>query len=83
MSIELLRFDLPISVADWSPIDDAVMGGVSSSRMRHDPQGYAVFEGVVSLERNGGFASVRSQPAKLGLPGTVALLLEVGRWQAL
>jgi hypothetical protein len=73
---ELFRFDSATSVADWSAIDDGVMGGVSVSRLRHDPAGHAVFEGTVSLERNGGFASVRSRPLDLGSPGATAWLLE-------
>jgi hypothetical protein len=52
------------------------MGGVSVSRLWHDPAGHAVFEGTVSLERNGGFASVRSRPLDLGIPGATAFLLE-------
>lgn len=44
----------------WRNIDDVVMGGVSSSRMRIDGD-VAVFEGNLSLENNGGFASVRSE----------------------
>ncbi len=47
-------------VAKWSATDDRVMGGVSRSRLRFDPKGHAVFEGVMSLEQNGGFASVRA-----------------------
>jgi NADH dehydrogenase [ubiquinone] 1 alpha subcomplex assembly factor 1 len=47
-------------VAKWSATDDRVMGGVSRSRLRFDPMGHAVFEGVMSLEQNGGFASVRA-----------------------
>ena len=77
MSRELFRFESAPSVADWSAIDDRVMGGVSNSRLRHDPAGQAVFEGVVSLENNGGFASVRSRPLDLGAPGAVNYLLEV------
>lgn len=46
----------------WRNIDDRVMGGVSSSRMVI-ADGIAIFSGVVSLARNGGFASVRSSPA--------------------
>lgn len=42
---------------DWAAIDDRVMGGISRGRLRHDAAGHAVFEGNVSLERNGGFAS--------------------------
>lgn len=60
-----LLFDFlePGAVAEWGAIDDRVMGCVSSSRLRHDPAGHAVFEGTVSLKRNGGFASIRSTPA--------------------
>jgi NADH dehydrogenase [ubiquinone] 1 alpha subcomplex assembly factor 1 len=72
----LLRFDAPAAVLSWGAIDDRVMGGVSRSRLRHDPAGWAVFEGEVSLERNGGFASVRSQPQALGRPEAVACLIE-------
>ena len=56
----LFDFSGPAAVAVWGAIDERVMGGVSSSRLRHDPAGPAIFEGKVSLERNGGFASIRS-----------------------
>lgn len=56
----------PAAVAEWNAIDDRVMGGVSSSRLRHDLAGHATFEGVVSLESNGGFASIRSTPDSRG-----------------
>lgn len=75
----LLLFDFsdPAIVNDWAPIDDRVMGGISRSTLRHDPAGYAAFEGTVSLERNGGFASVRSSPAARGLPGASACVIEM------
>ena len=73
----LFDFSDPAIVDDWAPIDDRVMGGISRSRLRHDPAGHAVFEGTVSLERNGGFASVRSSPAARGLPGAAACLIEL------
>ncbi len=77
MMQDLFRFDAPASVADWTPTDDRVMGGISQSRMRHDPAGHAVFEGVMSLERNGGFASVRTV-AKIPTPSTATqYVLEV------
>ena len=47
--------------AAWAPIDDGVMGGLSRSRFRVDDDGCARFEGVLSLENQGGFASVRHQ----------------------
>lgn len=77
MPRELFRFDSPHCVAGWFAIDDAVMGGVSRSRLRHDPAGHSVFEGEVSLENNGGFASVRSRPLDLGAPDAAGYLIEV------
>lgn len=73
----LFDFSTPASVADWSAVDDRVMGGVSLSRLRHDPAGYAVFEGSVSLEQGGGFASVRTRPLELGADDIDAYALEV------
>lgn len=73
----LFDFADPASVDAWTPIDDRVMGGVSKSRLRHDPAGHAVFEGNVSLERNGGFASVRSSPAARGKASAQSCILEV------
>lgn len=77
MSFELFCFASAASVADWSAIDDVVMGGVSRSHLRYDPAGFAVVEGVVSLEHNGGFASVRSAPLNLGVPGAAGYSIEL------
>jgi hypothetical protein len=65
MPRELFRFDTVASVADFSPIDDRVMGGRSASRLRHDPAGNAVFEGEVSLADGGGFASLTPSASSL------------------
>ena len=69
------RFDTPASTWNWQPINDGVMGGVSVSTMRFDSAGYAVFEGEVSLENNGGFASVRASLLDLGCADTLAYSL--------
>ena len=74
---ELFCFESASSVADWNAIDDAVMGGVSHSHLRYDASGYSVFEGLVSLEQNGGFASVRSCSLDLASPGVVTCVIEV------
>jgi len=63
-------------VSNWYPIDDVVMGGVSSSRLEPG-DGAAVFHGRVSLENNGGFASVRSQAAPRDLGGYNGIALRV------
>lgn len=77
MRTTLFDFTDPSAASAWHAIDDSVMGGISRSTLRHDPAGHAVFEGTVSLERNGGFASVRSSPGERGLAGAKACLIEL------
>jgi NADH dehydrogenase [ubiquinone] 1 alpha subcomplex assembly factor 1 len=49
---------LNMTPGPWQAINDGVMGGVSSGRMVQSADGLR-FEGELSLENNGGFASVR------------------------
>ena len=72
-----LHFNAPESVDGWTAIDDRVMGGVSTSRMTFHPDAHAVFEGVVSIDNGGGFASVRHPELRLGEVGTVGYRLQV------
>ena len=76
MNKPLFRFDAPGAVQGWQAVDDRVMGGVSTSSLRHDAAGHAVFEGEVSLAFNGGFASVRSPAQDLGLAGARDCVIE-------
>ena len=49
-----------VAPLEWWVVNDTVMGGRSRSAWSEpDPQ-FAVFEGYLSLENNGGFTSVRS-----------------------
>ena len=77
MNPVLFDFSDPHAVTAWHPINDGVMGGVSSSQLRHEPTGHAVFTGQVSLDNNGGFTSVRCRPGELGRAGVAAYLLRV------
>lgn len=54
-----MDFSNPNTLRDSWIVNDGVMGGVSQSSLRQDEDGM-FFEGVVSLENNGGFASMRS-----------------------
>lgn len=59
----------------WLPVNDVVMGGISSGTMvQHSPKS-AFFTGVVSLEHGGGFASVRTPPAEYNLSAFAGLTL--------
>lgn len=55
-------FALNVGATRWIAIDDVVMGGVSASRAAITYEGTLVFSGTVSLDRGGGFASIRSAP---------------------
>ncbi|ALO45595.1 CIA30 family protein [Pseudohongiella spirulinae] len=71
----LIDFSDPADVAPWHAINDGVMGGRSSSA----PQianGCLRFSGSISLENNGGFASIRSQQ-RLDLSHASGVLLRV------
>jgi len=61
----------------WRVINDDVMGGVSQSGMAITPDSVAVFEGNLSLDNNGGFASVRRLPQDYKLFGFHGILLRV------
>jgi monofunctional biosynthetic peptidoglycan transglycosylase len=61
-------FDAARSVNDWKTVDDPVMGGHSHSHIHwvdapvdygDAARGFLRFEGIVSLENNGGFCSAR------------------------
>ena len=51
---------------DWTIVNDDVMGGLSSSSAELT-ENSLVFKGTLSLENNGGFASIRSDRGKFDL----------------
>ena len=53
--------------SDWAIINDGVMGGKSESRFSFDAEGVGIFSGHISLENNGGFASARYRPGRIGV----------------
>ena len=73
----LLDFDSVDDAALFAPVDDAVMGGMSSSRLAPAGAGIAVFEGNVSLKNGGGFASVRCRPRSWETAGATTFVLRV------
>jgi monofunctional biosynthetic peptidoglycan transglycosylase len=72
----LVDFRRTEAVQGWNVINDGVMGGVSTSQFTHQTN-KVVFSGIVSLENNGGFASVRSAPKSLDLNAFRGIALQV------
>lgn len=63
--------------AQWQTVNDGVMGGRSDGRVRMANDKTMTFFGTLSLENNGGFASVRSRPKKLDLQTGDTLIARV------
>ncbi len=78
MTDETLLFDFSqdTDIARWHAVDDRVMGGVSESLVRRCSSHSAAFTGVVSLENNGGFASVHAAIPQGILAGHAAFALD-------
>jgi NADH dehydrogenase [ubiquinone] 1 alpha subcomplex assembly factor 1 len=69
-----LNLDAPQTA--WLVVNDGVMGGVSSSAARVQ-KGVLLWSGRVSLERNGGFASLRSRVGRYDLSGVSSVRIRV------
>lgn len=69
--------DFARAAGEWSVVNDGVMGGVSSSTIGVSDDGVGVFTGRLSLENNGGFASVRTDVSGIDLAGLAGLVLRV------
>jgi monofunctional biosynthetic peptidoglycan transglycosylase len=52
---------------EWQNVNDGVMGGVSEGKFKITDKKTMEFFGTLSLENNGGFASVWTKAKKLGL----------------
>lgn len=57
----LFDFDSKETSGKWFVINDDVMGGISRSEIIIDMEGFANFNGFVSPDNNGGFASIRAR----------------------
>jgi len=58
---------------NWQIINDGVMGGISQSEIVFNDTGTATFQGRISLENNGGFASTRSKSHSYRLDGFMGI----------
>ena len=61
----------------WRSVDDDVMGGVSDGAFTMTPAETGVFSGELSLENNGGFASVRRNVENVDFEEARAITLRI------
>ena len=72
----LFDFSKPDAAKAWQTVNDGVMGGISDGNVRIVEKNLD-FYGTLSLENNGGFASVRSKSAKMDLSKYDGLVFKV------
>lgn len=75
--LPLLDFAAPDAAQKWQAVNDGVMGGVSDGRFKVTPEKTLEFSGNLSLENNGGFASVRTKPTDLDIKAGDILVVRV------
>lgn len=73
----LFNFTEADAAKEWMNVNDGVMGGVSEGKFKITENKTLEFFGKLSLENNGGFASVRTRPKNLGLVKGDVLIAKV------
>lgn len=73
----IASFSEPGSAANWISVNDGVMGGVSEGRFQRTDADTLLFSGTLSLDNNGGFASIRMEPRPLDLAGLAGIVVDV------
>jgi len=73
----LVDFAGPEAAQQWQAVNDGVMGGVSDGRFTITDEKTLEFSGTLSLENNGGFASVRTKPTDLDIEARDTLVVRV------
>jgi NADH dehydrogenase [ubiquinone] 1 alpha subcomplex assembly factor 1 len=73
----LFDFAGPEAAQQWQAVNDGVMGGVSDGRFRITPEKTLEFFGTLSLENNGGFASVRTRPTDFDVKAGDTIVVRV------
>jgi len=73
----LFDFTETSETGNWLVVNDGVMGGLSKGAFVAEENGTALFSGIVSLENNGGFSSVRLNTGKIDVKGYSILELHL------
>ena len=73
----LFDFSTAGSANEWQTVNDGVMGGISEGKFRITTEKTLEFFGTLSLENNGGFASVRTKAKTLGFERGDTLVTKV------
>lgn len=73
----IFDFNTKSNIENWKIVDDVVMGGQSSGSFALNTDGHGVFQGIISLENNGGFSSVRYSFKKIDVKEYTKVILKI------
>lgn len=73
----IFDFNTQNNISNWRIINDAVMGGMSKGKFSLNENNKGVFEGVVSIENNGGFSFLRHRFQQLNIAEFSKIILYV------
>ncbi|MDZ7843288.1 MAG: CIA30 family protein [Anaerolineales bacterium] len=73
----LFDFLNPKQLEGWRIVNDGVMGGLSRSEIVFSDRGSILFQGTLSLENAGGFASVQAEAPPINWKKFAGLLLRI------
>jgi NADH dehydrogenase [ubiquinone] 1 alpha subcomplex assembly factor 1 len=73
---DIATFSKSDSLESWTSVNDGVMGGISKGGFKLTDEGTMLFSGILSLENNGGFASVRTKSSDIDLSGMSAIVVK-------
>ncbi|TBN13968.1 CIA30 family protein [Hyunsoonleella pacifica] len=73
----IFNFCKASNIDNWVIIDDVVMGGKSNGTFKIEDTGHGLFYGVISLENNGGFSSVRYRGKTIYIKGYTKIILRI------
>ncbi|OIQ25173.1 MAG: hypothetical protein BM555_06790 [Crocinitomix sp. MedPE-SWsnd] len=62
---------------NWRIVNDGVMGGKSNGQFIRSEEGFAIFQGDVSLKNNGGFTSVRNSFDSKDISGSKRVMVKL------
>ena len=65
----MVSFHNPGDADNWVSVNDDVMGGVSTGGFEITEDNTLRFSGILSMENNGGFSSIRTRPREMNLGG--------------
>ena len=76
-SFDIVNPEKNTGMKNWNIVNDDVMGGISKSNLSIDDENNLIFNGYLSLENNGGFASCRLSLKRETLSGVKSFRIKL------